>query len=227
MVSQLQASGASAQIVVEDTGPGIPAPLLGKIFEPFFTTRGAGEGAGLGLPLCAAILKEHGGRIRAVSRPEGGARFELELPLAGTGKQPPATGSALRLLVVDDQQAVADFVASALALDGYEVEVALGGEAASRRLREAEYDLVLMDLNMPDLRGESVYAEAQRAGSRAAFAVMTADAVSEDAAAFLARTHLPTLAKPFTLEALRAFVRPLLASLPIPAVGAKDETRFS
>jgi C4-dicarboxylate-specific signal transduction histidine kinase len=71
-----------AAIEVVDNGPGIPAGILNRIFEPFFTTRDVGAGMGLGLSICHTIVEAHGGSIRAENRPEGGASFTIQLPLA-------------------------------------------------------------------------------------------------------------------------------------------------
>ena len=68
-------------IVVEDTGPGIPTEVLPYIFDPFFTTKEGKEGAGLGLAICANIIKHHGGTITAYNAPKGGAGFQIRLPL--------------------------------------------------------------------------------------------------------------------------------------------------
>jgi len=68
-------------LVVEDTGKGIPEENLGRIFDPFFTTKGVGAGTGLGLFIVYSIVKKHGGRIRAESSPGMGTRFVMELPL--------------------------------------------------------------------------------------------------------------------------------------------------
>ncbi len=67
------------EVRVEDNGPGIPEETLGRIFDPFFTTS---EGTGLGLSISYGIIRAHGGDIRAENRPEGGARFVLQLPAA-------------------------------------------------------------------------------------------------------------------------------------------------
>jgi signal transduction histidine kinase len=63
------------EIAVQDSGPGIPAAILPRIFEPFFSTKPAGEGTGLGLPICRDILKGLGGEITVASERGAGATF--------------------------------------------------------------------------------------------------------------------------------------------------------
>jgi signal transduction histidine kinase len=65
-----------------DTGPGIPADIMGRIFDPFFTTRPVGEGTGLGLSISYELVKKHGGDITATRQPGQGARVTVRLPLA-------------------------------------------------------------------------------------------------------------------------------------------------
>ena len=72
-----------AVVRIADTGPGIPADVIGRIFDPFFTTKPVGEGTGLGLSISYEILKKHGGDIRAENRGgRSGAVFTVRLPLA-------------------------------------------------------------------------------------------------------------------------------------------------
>ncbi len=78
---RLGVSDRHAILEVLDSGPGIPADVLPRIFDPFFTTKPPGEGSGLGLSVSYGIVAEHGGRLAAQNRPEGGARFVIELPL--------------------------------------------------------------------------------------------------------------------------------------------------
>jgi len=78
----LNAQADRVCIEVSDTGPGIEEQVLPHIFEPFFTTKEEGKGTGLGLSLAYSILESHKGRITARNRPEGGAVFLIELPLA-------------------------------------------------------------------------------------------------------------------------------------------------
>jgi C4-dicarboxylate-specific signal transduction histidine kinase len=72
--------GQRVVIEVVDNGPGIPTEALPRIFDPFFTTKPPGEGSGLGLSVSYGIIGQHGGRLYAENRPEGGAAFIVELP---------------------------------------------------------------------------------------------------------------------------------------------------
>ncbi|MBD5804931.1 Globin-coupled histidine kinase [Azoarcus sp. Aa7] len=75
------ATGSHIVVQIDDTGPGIPDEVLPYIFDPFYTTRGVGGGTGLGLTVARDIVLTHGGTITAATRPEGGARVTVELPL--------------------------------------------------------------------------------------------------------------------------------------------------
>ncbi len=70
---------------IADSGPGMPAEVMGKVFEPFFSTKGEGKGTGLGLYISRNIILEHQGRISAVSREGEGTVFTVSLPVAGAG----------------------------------------------------------------------------------------------------------------------------------------------
>jgi PAS domain S-box-containing protein len=76
----------AGRVVLEvgDSGPGVPEELRDRIFEPFFTTRPPGEGTGIGLALCHAIVSAHGGTIRVGSAPGGGALFTIEIPVTAS-----------------------------------------------------------------------------------------------------------------------------------------------
>lgn len=75
--------GDRVQIILTDTGPGIPADIRQKIFDPFFTTKSVGRGTGLGLAICHRIVDSYNGSLDVESRPGQGAAFIITLPAAG------------------------------------------------------------------------------------------------------------------------------------------------
>jgi signal transduction histidine kinase len=77
--------GDAAVVTISDTGPGIPADVIGRVFDPFFTTKPVGEGTGLGLSISYEIVKKHGGEVRAEAPAGGGAVFTVRLPLVRRG----------------------------------------------------------------------------------------------------------------------------------------------
>jgi two-component system NtrC family sensor kinase len=207
-----------AVLEVTDDGPGVPVEMRGKIFDPFFTTKEVGKGTGLGLTVAYALVEEHGGRIRLESPPEGGARFLVELPCtaeeapqpAAALPTPPATDlRGTRLLLVEDEVALASAVAEALAEQGLLVDRAGDGEEALARVRQQSYDAIVCDLKMPRVDGMMLYraiaATAPALARRVIF--VTGDVAGTDAERFLAETGSRWLAKPFRLADLLRAVR--------------------
>ena len=84
------ADGAYAAVIVCDNGPGFQRELLGRVFDPYVTSKP--KGTGLGLAIVKKIIEEHGGRIDADNRPEGGARVRVVLPVQDSTRS--ATGGA-------------------------------------------------------------------------------------------------------------------------------------
>ncbi|MFN2645982.1 MAG: sensor histidine kinase [Burkholderiales bacterium] len=80
--ASVRREAGAAVIVIHDSGPGIAPESLARVFDPFFSTKAAGEGIGLGLAISSEITHELGGAIRAYNHAEGGACFEITLPLA-------------------------------------------------------------------------------------------------------------------------------------------------
>jgi nitrogen fixation/metabolism regulation signal transduction histidine kinase len=80
-------AGACAQITVEDDGPGFQPDLIGRMFDPYVTTKP--KGTGLGLAIVKKIVEEHGGKIEAENRREGGAQVRIELPLVASARLAP------------------------------------------------------------------------------------------------------------------------------------------
>jgi signal transduction histidine kinase len=210
----------SVILEINDDGPGIPDDLQPKIFDPFFTTKEVGKGTGLGLTVAYAIVQEHGGRIRLESRPNGGASFYIEMPVSGA-KLPPMPmvvgqldGSAdavigASILVVEDEEKLANAVVDALRDAGYVVDHSPDGEDALARINGQHYDLVICDLKMPRLDGKAFYgmlaAAAPALSKRVIF--VTGDVAGTDAEEFLHDSGCRWLAKPFRLGDLLRAVR--------------------
>ena len=157
----LRTSTPDGQVAVEviDTGTGIPEPIRQKIFDPFFTTKGP-KGTGLGLSMAYGILARHSGRITVESEEGHGTTFRLVFPPtdhvpeeAPTPAPPTDSSVALRCLVVDDEEEVAEVVADILTTAGHVAVVEGSGQAAVDRLAAERFDLVFTDLAMPGMTG--------------------------------------------------------------------------
>ncbi len=88
IVVRTQALDRRVLVVVEDNGAGIAADHLARIFDPFFTTKPVGQGTGMGLAISHQIIEQHGGVIRATSKPGVGTRFLVVLPVTSPGPKP-------------------------------------------------------------------------------------------------------------------------------------------
>ncbi|HZO19873.1 MAG TPA: PAS domain S-box protein [Gemmatimonadaceae bacterium] len=202
--------GESIIASISDTGPGIPPDELDQIFNPFFTTKPVGEGTGLGLSISDAIVREHGGQIRVTSPPGEGATFTVELPLVHapaprTGEIPvaPERSTAPRtILVVDDEPAIRAALSLYLEREGHTVDAVATAREALEHARTRRYDAILLDLRMPDIPGDELFAELQASDPEHAARVVfaTGDVESEGARAFLEQAGRPYICKPFALE---------------------------
>jgi PAS domain S-box-containing protein len=198
---------------VSDDGPGVPEETQSKIFDPFFTTKSVGKGTGLGLTVAYAIAQEHGGRITVASVPGRGASFFLELPVSGAAVKPaevpgasplPAVPKGTRALVVEDEAALGEAVAAALADEGFRPDRAADGEEALARLRERHYDVIICDLKMPKLDGMAFFREVSAKMPHVArrLIFVTGDVAGTEAGRFLEDTGCRWIAKPFRLRDL-------------------------
>jgi two-component system NtrC family sensor kinase len=217
------ASTDKVVLEVNDDGPGIAEEVQSKIFDPFFTTKEVGKGTGLGLTVAYAIVKEHGGRIWVKGSEGSGASFFVELPTGEAhvvrAPQPPpdqiraAVAPGTRVLVVEDETALAAAVTEGLTDAGFEVDRAADGEEALARVEARAYDLIVCDLKMPRVDGMTFYrAIATRRPALARRVIFcTGDVVGAEAERFLEESGCRWLAKPFRLADLLRAVRDVLA----------------
>ncbi|WP_172331418.1 ATP-binding protein [Mangrovicoccus sp. HB161399] len=210
--------GETVVLSVADDGPGIPDALRSRVFDPLFTTKPAGSGTGLGLALCHRIVTAHAGRIAAEPREGPGAEIRVHLPVtrdtetAGAQAAEPAQAARGRILVIDDEEDVADLIREILARDGFEVTVAGSGEDGLAAALAGGFALILSDLNMPGLDGRGLYERLLRdrpeMARRTGF--VTGDTMSPQARGFLDGAGRPCLEKPVAPGELRRLARAML-----------------
>lgn len=160
-------AGGEVLLTVSDTGVGIPAERCADIFEPYVSFRRGGTGIGLGV--VRRIVEEHGGHVTVQSEVGRGTAFVVHLPLsdeplppvAGTSSSPPRLEAGGRLLIVDDDALIRRGVARALST-GFELRTADGAAAALAMIAEDPPDLIVTDVDMPQLDGIAFHAEVAR-----------------------------------------------------------------
>jgi CheY-like chemotaxis protein len=136
-----------------------------RIFEPFFTTKDQGKGTGLGLAVVYGVVNSHNGFITVQSEPGLGSQFTMYFPLLKESERALQTMKRERLergrervLVVDDEQNVAEVIAGMLTNLGYAVTtVNSGKKAVSLYKKDRKYDVVILDMNMPMMGGKETY----------------------------------------------------------------------
>ena len=218
--TRVSEGGQSIEILVEDDGPGIAENVRSRVFEPFFTTKDIGEGTGIGLALCHRIVGSHNGQISLSERRGGGTVFTIRLPVDSAtpaAKKSEAsidhTQPQVRVLIVDDEEDVAELNAEILTRAGYLVDVFNQAERAVESLRENDYGLILSDLNMPQLDGrgffETLKAEFPDMVGKIGF--VTGDTMGLSSQRFLGEAQRPCIEKPVSPKELRAFVTELMA----------------
>jgi PAS domain S-box-containing protein len=209
--------------VVSDTGLGIEDELLKSIFDPFVQAEAAYsrrfQGAGLGLAIVRKLSKLLDGELAIDNGGERGTSMYLSLPLLqpSTSREAPrmvplsdapCVHSAKKVLIVDDDEVSLQTGERMLQKFGCTVTTAVNGEEALHRLREDEFDLVLMDIQMPVLDGVSASrairdSDTMGRNRRVPIVAMTAYAMSGDKEKFLAAGMDAYVSKPVDMGELK------------------------
>jgi PAS domain S-box-containing protein len=214
-------AGDFVEFAVCDDGPGIPPDVLERIFEPFYSTKAVGKGSGMGLAVVHGIVHEHGGHVIVDTFTGRGTAFRILLPPTEADEATPvrkdadraasrAPRSKLRgrVLVVDDEPSVAEFMRELLDSWGLDASVAGEPEAALSMLRvNAEgYDLVITDQTMPRISGLQLAEEISRMSAAPPVVLYTGYAEAVDPAKLSAAGVSGLVRKPLEPSELRTVI---------------------
>ena len=213
-----------------DTGIGIDAESIDRIFEPFVQAASSGQspraGTGLGLTICKELANLMGGAIRVQSTLGTGSSFSLCLPLEAVLEAdtvPQALNNntesgnlkGKRVLLVEDV-ALNRFLVEAMTAEwGIELEMAENGAEGLKKVRQATYDLVLMDVQMPVMDGvqatRAIRLLSDPSTASIPIVALSANAFDSDRRSYLEAGMNDTLLKPFDSEQLRAVMLRVLS----------------
>lgn len=195
--------GEHVALQISDTGEGMSPEVIERVFEPFFTTKAFGEGTGLGLSQVFGFAKQIGGAVTVESKKGRGATFTIYLPASrgATADESRVNGqNALgRILVVEDDQLVAELAGAMLTELGFECTIAHSAKEALERLSGGEKPkLIFTDIVMPG--GISGIELAQKVRDRfPELPILLTTGYSEQ----VGGTHgFPVLQKPYEMEKL-------------------------
>jgi PAS domain S-box-containing protein len=210
--------GIELRFEVRDTGIGIPPERFDRLFQRFSqvdagTTRAYG-GTGLGLAISKRLVEAMGGRIGVASEPGKGSAFHFTVPTRPAAAAEPAAVPApaalppMRILVADDNPVNQKVVVRMLERLGQRPDVVANGEEAVAAALRSDYDLVLMDIQMPVMDGMEATRRIRAArGPLPRIVALSADALPGDRDRFLAAGMDDAVAKPVRLETLAAALR--------------------
>jgi PAS domain S-box-containing protein len=214
--------GARDRVIFEisDSGRGIDAALMPKLFTAFEQGTRSGEGLGLGLAICKAVLEMHQGRIKAANKSSGqGAVFTVELKtipalsdIAPVQRKPAAVSSRkLNILIVEDHDNTATVMSKLLKHNGHEVVTASTVRQALEVLRTTPLDLLVSDLGLPDGNGFQVMRELAKISDAKGIAIsgygMEEDLERSSRAGFSAH-----LTKPIDVQKLQETIQQVTAA---------------
>jgi PAS domain S-box-containing protein len=203
---------------ISDTGTGMEEDVASRAFEPFFTTKEIGKGTGLGLSMVYGMARQSGGTARIETAPGGGTAIKLFFKSAqpdekGAPAKREETGPAgaprsASILVVDDDPDVREFIAEALAEDGFRVRNCADGRKALEEFAADRPDLVVLDFVMPAMSGAEV--ASRMLGDVPGQKILFVSGYSETEAIKSIAPNSPLLPKPFRSDALCRAVRKAL-----------------
>ena len=194
---------------VRDTGPGVAPDDQSAIFERFARRgdRRRSDGAGLGLAIVRAVAEAHGGHVDLDSRPGAGACFTVTIPLGDATHHRHGRSPVARILIAEDEPRIASFLEKGLRANGFATTVVDDGVVAEGMARDGDFELLILDLGLPNRHGLDVLRALRRRGERLPVVILTArDEVEITVAGFDGGAD-DYVTKPFRFEELLARIR--------------------
>lgn len=221
---------------VTDTGIGIPAEALGRLFQEFeqadsHTHRQFG-GSGLGLAVCRRLVTAMGGTIGVESVQGLGSSFTFQLPLpVSTAPHPtinqtdvsPPAETGLKVLVADDNQTNLKVLRGLLEKQGHSCDTVMDGTDVIETLSRQSYDVILMDIQMPQMDGVTATQHIRASGMATPIIAVTANALPGDAETYLSAGMNAVLSKPIRPHQLAQCLATFASAHP-PTAPASTET---
>ena len=214
-------AGTYVIIQVEDNGHGIAKAHINRIFEPYFTTKEKNEGTGLGLSVVHGIIQDHRGAIKVESTPGKGSRFTVYLPLVESGERPKigedtdVKKGERRILVIDDDQQMIDYVVQILEKAGYVTQSSTSSRKALKMLKGRpgrKVDLIITDMAMPEMTGLQFFKDLRESGRDIPVILCSGYPEHVSSPSSKEQGLDGYLTKPFTAEQLLAEVNKILAT---------------
>lgn len=211
-------AGVYVEVVICDSGTGIPPDLLQEIFQPFFTTKPQGKGTGLGLSSVLSFIEKNQGTLKVNSSSQGSC-FHLYFPQSNAlyekaavevADKAQAASRVAKVLVVEDEEELRILIAEALVVEDYEVYSAESVDMAEQLCQNHRYDLILSDILMPDRLGTEMIDVMKHTSNTDAELLFMSGFTGMDEQTSQLISQYPFISKPFDMRELMAVVKQIL-----------------
>ncbi|MCD6460931.1 response regulator [bacterium] len=204
------------EIVIKDTGIGIPEKNLNKIFDPFFTTKTDQHNVGLGLSTVYNIVQNYKGTITVSSTQNEGTQLTITLPIIAQKTaefihKKPIRDKSLKVLIIDDDPILRDVMKDILE-EICKVDIAENGKDAIEKIKISNYNAILTDIRMPNIDGPSLYRwiKKNHPGLEQKIVFTTGDTYDPKTNEFLNSINNNYISKPFYINKLKDIIKKVL-----------------
>jgi len=201
------------KLSVMDNGPGIPEDIRDKVFDAFFTTKEEGRGTGIGLAAVAGAMNLHNGAVDFECPPSGGTIFHLFFPvlekldnvfsLKTDQSFKPLSFEGLKVLVIDDEEDICNYIKGYLEKAGCTVYCFYSGMSAIEFFKTCDsIDVVILDIIMPDMSGHETFKELRKINNSISVIISSGYSLNEEVQKIIEEGAVCFLQKPYTKDEL-------------------------